>query len=1031
MAGEVEAVTVMDQITTLRLESTGGDREAKRAFLPGNPETILNSISDGFFAVDSDWRIAYINASAEHQFHLSAAQLLGRSLWEVFPAQEHSFFYQAAHRAVESEHHSQVETVFPNTARLVEVHFYPDPTGGLSVYFRDVTERHRLAEELKEREAFYRLLVENASEYAIFGVDLDGVITHWNEGAQRLLGYAEHEVLGRSGELAYTEEDNAAGIFQHEMFLASEHGRAENERWHRRKDGSRFWGSGFLIALRDGETLRGFVKIMRDNTEREATETTLRQYRDIFESTQQGIAIGGPDNKTMTLTNPAYARMHGYGIEELTSKNLLDLYPAREHQNIQGAIQRANETGHTQLETVHLRKDGTEFPVFLDMTAVHDEHGALLYRIVNTTDISRRIAAEKALRQSEEQLHTITENLNIATWNWDPQTDTMLYQRNLSVLFGLDQPIMRMADFEAQLNPEDALRVEAAVQEALSNRIGFDIEFRLRQQSGRVRWFGCKAAPVGDGDDLRLVGVNFEITSRKQVEQAIRESEERFRTMADSAPVFIWMAGPDRQRFYFNQPWLEFTGRALQEARDEGWIESVHFDDLDQCVAIYTEAMEQRQPFQVEFRLRRADGSYRWVLDKGEPRYTPDGQYLGYIGSAVDITEQRETLQREQTARQAAEEASRAKDEFLATISHELRTPLNAILGWTGLLREGALSEDESERALETIERNARAQAQIVEDILDVARIITGKLSLNLKPLDMLPVVQGAIAAVQLSANAKKLTLTATLPTAAPIEGDPTRLQQIVLNLLANAIKFTPPGGKIHLELARRRSQWDLTVTDTGIGIAPDFLEHVFDRFRQADASSTRQHGGLGLGLALVSHLVQGHGGSVSAISEGVGKGATFRVTLPVPESTLRSESAQSGELKTPQQPLAGCTLLAVDDAPDTLDFVAFVLRRAGAEVITARSAAEARQRLLEHEFDSLVCDLGMPEEDGYSLVHWLREQPNPRLARLPVLALTAYAGNDIESRLREASFNAFVAKPFETPEFVDAVKGVLSQPRA
>jgi signal transduction histidine kinase/CheY-like chemotaxis protein len=401
----------------------------------------------------------------------------------------------------------------------------------------------------------------------------------------------------------------------------------------------------------------------------------------------------------------------------------------------------------------------------------------------------------------------------------------------------------------------------------------------------------------------------------------------------------------------------------------------------------------------------------------------------------------RVSLIQEQIARTEAEQANRLKDEFLATVSHELRTPLHAVLGWTHMLRSGTLDEATAARAIETIERNAKSQAQLVEDILDVSCVITGKLRLNVAPVDVASVINAAIDAVQLAAESRGIQLEVTFdPSARRVSGDAGRLQQVVWNLLSNAIKFTPVGGRVQVRLERAGSSAQIKVSDTGEGIRPDFLPFIFDRFSQADGTSTRRHGGLGLGLAIVRHLVELHGGTVEVDSPGEGLGTTFTIKLPlaaVHESeagrrretkSLRTDATVSAHL-LPLPSLEGVQVLLVDEDQDTLSMLTVMLTECKARVQGVASAAEALEVLEWFKADVLVSDLTMPGEDGYSLIAKVRALGALKDRRIPAVALTAYVRIEDRARALAAGFNMFVPKPVEPSELVTAIAN-LAEPR-
>jgi signal transduction histidine kinase/CheY-like chemotaxis protein len=382
----------------------------------------------------------------------------------------------------------------------------------------------------------------------------------------------------------------------------------------------------------------------------------------------------------------------------------------------------------------------------------------------------------------------------------------------------------------------------------------------------------------------------------------------------------------------------------------------------------------------------------------------------------------------ERVARADAERADRTKDEFVATVSHELRTPLNSVLGWARLLRLGKLDAAATTRAIETIERSAHAQAQIVDDLLDVSRIVRGELRLDVRPVELVPVLEAAIEAVRPAAAARHIAIAAVLtPRAGPVAGDPGRLQQVIWNLLSNAVKFTPPGGRVEVRLDREETEVAIRVRDTGAGIDPAFLPHLFERFRQADSSSTRTHGGLGIGLAIVRHLVEAHGGVVGASSDGPGKGAMFTVRLPVSTAARapRAAPAPLPQLGVEARPLAGLErvrVLVVDDDADTLEVLRQVLEAAGAQVVAAASAREALAALSVRPPDVLLSDIGMPGEDGYALIRKVRSLDPSHGGRVPAAALTAYTQLEDRRQALLAGFQIYLSKPIEPAELTAAV---------
>lgn len=421
------------------------------------------------------------------------------------------------------------------------------------------------------------------------------------------------------------------------------------------------------------------------------------------------------------------------------------------------------------------------------------------------------------------------------------------------------------------------------------------------------------------------------------------------------------------------------------------------------------------------------------IEDSGAPIRDTDGKIIGVIIVFHDVSERRRIerererlLESEQSARSEAENANRLKDEFLATVSHELRTPLNAILGWASALRDGRLKEVVAHNALDIIERNAKSQAEIIEDILDVSRIVTGKLHINTEPVNLEPIILLAIDTMRPAIEAKAITLKLSLEQKKGlVAGDPDRLQQVVWNLVSNAIKFTPQNGQIEIRLAQIDSELELKVIDNGMGISKEFLPYVFDRFRQADASTTRAESGLGLGLSIARYLIEMHGGTISAESEGEGKGTTFTVRLPVStideliisESNFLPESnrlLEADKISTAGLNFNGLRILVVDDEPDTLEILRIVLKQYGADVRIAVSAADALVVFQEWKPDLLISDLGMPGEDGFSLISKIRALPEEDGGNIPAAALTAYARDEDRIRAINAGFQIHISKPID-----------------
>jgi PAS domain S-box-containing protein len=441
-----------------------------------------------------------------------------------------------------------------------------------------------------------------------------------------------------------------------------------------------------------------------------------------------------------------------------------------------------------------------------------------------------------------------------------------------------------------------------------------------------------------------------------------------------------------------------------------------------------------------ETKRGRKDGSLVDISLSVSPIIDKAGRIIGAAKIARDISErkavearERRALRQAEIAREQAEAASRSKDEFLATISHELRTPLTAVLGWVRMLGTGELDAAAQRKAMDVIERNVKSQAQLIEDLLDISRIISGKLRIELKPIEPSAIVTAALDVLRPAAELKGIRVQTVMDSSAgPVQGDFQRLQQVVWNLLSNAIKFTPKGGRVHVEVNRDGSQVQISVKDTGAGISKDFLPYIFNRFSQADSSTTRAHGGLGVGLAITKSIMELHGGSISVSSPGEGQGATFTVRLPLAATrkaiseTPRPEVLPRNVIESPKE-LVGLQILVVDDEPDTCEMLRFLFERSGALVETATSAQAALAMIDTWNPDVLVSDIGMPDIDGYELIRRIRTQESKRNTRIPAVALTALARIEDRVKVLSAGYQMHVAKPVEPVELLTVVASLAA----
>lgn len=837
----------------------------------------------------------------------------------------------------------------------------------------------------RSRELF-RLMVESVHDYAIFATDPEGLVISWNSGAERTFGYTGDEIIGQSAFVIFTPEDRERGIPEQELHKAATEGRGEDERWHVRKDGTRFWASGSVTPLKDDAgDLRGFVKVARDQTERKRAEEVRLRLAAIVESSDDAIISIDMEGR-ITSWNAGAGWLYGYAEAEAVGQPITIIIPP-ELQGEEEDILRRLRAGERiePFETVRIDKQGRRVEVSLTASPIKDAEG----RVVGASKIARDITGRK--RAEEERLRLL-ENERRA------REEAEAAHRRTNFLAESGAVLSSSLDYQTTVASVARMAVPG-----LADWCTVD----LLDESGRVRRLAVAHADPSKVEWAAELERRYptDPEAPRGVPQVLRTGESELHT--DIPDEMLVAAAVNDEH--------------LQIMREIG----------------FTSAMI------VPLAARgRTLGAVSFISAESGRRYGPEDlafaeELARRCARAIDNA----LLYGEaQSARAAAEQANRLKDEFLATLSHELRTPLTAILGWSRMLNTGQLNAESTARALESVERNALAQRRLIDDILDVSRIITGKLRLDVRPVDLAPVIEEAIESVRPAAEAKGIRLQRVLDTGPQVvSGDPERLRQVIWNLLSNAVKFTPKGGRVQVRLERVNSHVEVTVSDTGRGIGADVLPHVFERFLQADSTTTREHSGLGLGLAIVRHLVELHGGTVRAESEGEGQGATFTVDLPLmivraPRSKAPRDvermppTTDTGEGLACPPELEGLHILFVDDEEDARALLTTVLESCGAQVTAVGSAREALDELKREKFDVLLSDIGMPGEDGYWLIKKVRKLPPERGGKTPAAALTAYAGAKDRMRVLRAGYQMHVPKPVEPAELVTVVANLAGR---
>jgi PAS domain S-box-containing protein len=861
--------------------------------------------------------------------------------------------------------------------------------------------------------------------------DRDWRFVYVNDKAAKGLGLPREQLIGQRiwdlfpssvGNFYYQELHRAASEHQDITF---EYYSAQQNQWFENR----------VYVLLDG-----VVVFATDITERKRNEEALRQseerFSKSFNASPHLMTISTLAEGRYVDVNDAVLRSLGYAREDMVGRTVAEMDLYVDAGGRQKLLRELEEKGAVRdLEVRFRNKDGSTSIVLLSAEII-DLNGEKCL-LTTSNDITERKRTEEALRQSEQLYRAIGESINYGIWVCDADGRNIYASESFLNLVGLTQEQCSEFGWGNVLHPDEVEETIRAWKECVATGSFWEREHRFRGVDGEWHYLLARGGPIrdDDGNIYCWAGINLDIGSLKRSEQALRESEERFRKMADSAPVMIWITESDDTCSYLSKSWYEFTGQTTETGLGFGWLNATHPDDRERAQEAFLEASANHAAFRLDYRLRNIEGEYRWVIDSASPRFSPQGEFLGYIGSVIDITDRKQIessreqlLEREQEAREMAEVANRLKDEFLATLSHELRTPLNAIIGWAEMLSRGQSDFALVDHALKIILRNARAQAQLVEDLLDVSRIITGKFYLDAHLVELIPVVEAAIDSIGPAAEARGIRIRKVFDySTGAIFGDSTRLQQIIWNLLSNAVKFTPRGGTVEVKIEQGDSNLEIAVSDSGQGIKPDFLPHIFDRFRQEDSSHTRKHTGLGLGLAIVRHLAELHGGTVEAFSEGEGKGSTFKVKLPMLAVALEKNAAEESHYQISnsnknRNELAGLKILIVDDHADTRDMLSLVLESSGAEVRSAETVAGAYEILKDWNPDVLVSDIGMPGEDGYDLIRKVRSLSAELGGKIPALALTGYASPEEGERTAKAGYQMHMAKPVEPDRLISAI---------
>jgi len=969
-------------------------------------DNMLESLSDGFCAVDHAWRITYINGRALEMLaplHKTRAELIGCDLWEAIPMLRGTPMEASFRRAMASGEPAHQEFFYAALERWFEVRARPTPDG-LTLYAQDISRGKADQQALVQGND--RLQVALAA----------GRLGDWRwnaAGDSVVLGRRAAEIFGLPAEtpLAWTEmrarldPADREGVRRALLQAFADQGDLELEA-RVLAPGKDAPGDGrdtrwiALVGRADyadqarREVVLGMTGVVQDISQRKSAEDTLRQSEEVLRALANTIpqlawmaqadgAIVWFNERWFEYTGTTPDQVVGGGWHVTVEPSVLPAVLERWETMIR--------TGDPFEMEYPIRAADNSYRWFLTrVNPVRDRHGRVLRWFGTNTDVDQVKRAEQALRDESHVLELLNSTGSALASTRDLRSLLQSAAEAATGVAGARHGAFLYHGREAAAASGDRADGGDGTMFTLYTVSGASpAEFEAFGEGGANGLFG--PVPANGGADL------------------IRSSDVLHDARFQGAAPLHAPAGHPPVRSYLTVPVAAPSGEVLG---------AMFFGHPEP--GIFTERTE---------RIVRGIAAQAAVAIDNARLYE----------AAQRAAEERKVLlESERLARQDAERNSQMKDEFLSTLSHELRTPLSAILGWAQVLRRGGRDQNDFQKGLQTIERNARAQAQLIEDLLDMSRITSGKVMLDMQTVAPASFIDAAVETVRPAADAKNIRIEKHY-TIDPgmVAGDPARLQQVVWNLLSNAIKFTPRGGQVTIELARNDANVAVTVRDNGAGIKPEFITHVFERFRQADASMTRRHGGLGLGLAIVKHLIEQHGGTVRAESAGEGQGASFTIELPLAKQQPSTPAARAraamirSSAPAPVEPaardLSGINVLVVDDDRDNRELIKRILGDCGATVRIAASARDAMGEFRRAVPTLLITDLGMPDVDGFELLDWVRKLDRSEGSQVPAIALTAFARSEDRLRALEAGFSAHISKPVEPSELIATVASVVA----
>lgn len=1046
---------------------------------------LVENSPDVISRFDRELRHLYINPAVATVSGKPAGAFMGKTIAEVGAAQEKQDTWEAGLRAVlETSESYSLEFGLPQPngderyfhTRLIPEFAQDGSVSSILAVSRDITSLKETELQLRDRQRFIERITDTVPGILYIYDLVEQRNVYANLQLAETLGYtpAEAQAMGTNlfPQLMHPDDLVRMMALQERIQRLQDGEILEFEFRMHHADGEWRWLSDRATVFTrtpEGQPQQ-ILGCAQDITMRKQTELALSSANEQFQLAASAInsLIYDWDIQSDHVQRTAgLFSLLGYLPDQVEPTNrwwIEQIHPTdRERLLYQRSSSSTSDQRYTQ--EYRVRHQQGHFVMVQDSGLVlYDVAGEPVRVVGNVIDISDRKRAESALQESEERLRLALTAGDQGLYDLNLQTGKALVSPAYAQMLEYDPAtfVETNAFWRDRLHPDDAESVYQAYQAYVAGKLpDYRVEFRQRTQTGNWKWILSLGKIVEwdeQGSPLRMVGTHSDITDRKLSEEALQRSQERLNLALEAAGMGIWKWNIPANEVVWSTKLEEMFGVSpgTFDGSFQTFISRLHPDDRETVMQTATNAVYAGSGFTLEFRIFKPDGVLCWLTARGKVFHDHTGSPIQMTGVTLNITERKrieveraEILQREQAARQQAESASRMKDEFLAIVSHELRSPLNAILGWSRLLRSRQMTPEKTEQALASIERNAQAQTQLIEDLLDISRIIRGAIRLYPRPLNLVPILQAAIDTTRPAADTKSIHIETQFEAQiGMVSGDPERLQQIVWNLLSNAVKFTSTGGRVEVKLesyevsvpgaqftdstqkpepTNSQRYARIQVVDTGKGINPEFLPYVFDRFAQADSTTTRNESGLGLGLAIVRNLVELHGGKVSADSAGVGKGSTFTVELPLLLESVSTHASESPTTPfTESDSLNGIRVLVVDDEVDTRDFLVAALEQFGATVIAVSSVQDALLQVLHSRPHVLLSDIGMPAQDGYDLIQQVRSLSPEAGGQTPAAALTAYVRGEDRNRAIAAGFQLHVPKPIDPAQLLSVVRQLV-----